>query len=161
MDNKVIKIDLNVKEEKKDKIFKTNLNDSNQSIELEKKITYPIHIPVDEYSYIMKIVSFNFQNGNRDYKIKDAFLEGLNILKEEFPNIDDTNSYGKRIYRGGDQKKKPEYVRTSIVLLKKDINWIDSYIINQGNNDIFYTKISFLIDLVKRLKQKYTDGKGL
>lgn len=129
--------------------------------ESEKPILSPFSliIPVASHIYMAELMAFKIKKG-MSYSIKDTVLEGLEILKNNNPLIKG-ESIPKRKYMGGKQKKKPEVFKTSINLMKKDIDWINAYILHKREENIYFLKSDFMEDLVNELKMKYSDGKSL
>ena len=143
--------------------FKINLADAgkeNSSKDnLDKNHAFSLVIPIDGYIYIRGLLSFKTKQGNLSYSIKAAFLEGLELLKEINPLVKDDTTLERRFYRGGEQKSKAESYATSVIIPKRNVNWIDNYILQERQKDDYFSKPDFIINLVDQLKKKY--GKSL
>ena len=48
---------------------------------------------------------------------------------------------------------------TSVIIPKREINWIDNYILQERQKDEFFSKPDFINNLIDQLKKKY--GKSL
>lgn len=127
--------------------------------DLEKTSLFSLAIPVDGYKYLRELLTLKTKQGNLSYNQKGAFLEGLELLKKDNPLVKDEASLERRLYRGGGQKNKIETYSTSVVIPKRDINWIDNYILQERQNDEFFSKPDFINNLIEKLKKKY--GKNL
>lgn len=92
-------------------------------------------------------------------KISETAKESLDWLKKDNPLVKDEASLERRLYRGGGQKNKIETYSTSVVIPKREINWIDNYILQERQNDEFFSKPDFINNLIEKLKKKY--GKSL
>lgn len=136
----------------KEQAIKKAESASGKEIIKPKKITYSISIPLDKYIFLNSLVSKKVKAGQYNYALKDAFLEGLEKLKEENPNIT-SEALDRRYYRGGGQKSKVESFRTSSIILVDDKNWIDNFIAESRKTDEFFSKTDFIIELVKTLEK--------
>ena len=126
----------------------------------EKK-TFSLTIPLEKYIYITSLISRKTSEGIYNYNLKDAFAEGLELLKKKHSTITSEKSLERRFYRGGKQKSKIESYSTSSIILVSDINWIDNFIAEQRRTNQFFSKTDFIIELVEELEKFYKDGKGL
>lgn len=125
-----------------------------KNVDNDKK-TFSLNIPLDNYIYITSLISKKTGEGNYNYNLKDAFAEGLELLKKANPEISNEKSLERRFYRGGNQKNKIESYNTSSILLVSDINWIDNFIVEKRKTNQFYSKTDFIIELVDFLKKSY------
>lgn len=126
---------------------------------LDKLHAFSLVIPIEGYQYIRGLTNLKTRQGNLSYSIKGAFLEGLELLKNENPLVKDEAALERRFYRGGGQKSKTESYATSVIIPKREINWIDNYILQERQKDEFFSKPDFIINLIDQLKKKY--GKSL
>ena len=135
------------------------VNESVQKEDLEKTHGFSLIIPIDGYQYIRGLASLKAKQGDLNYNLKAAFVEGLELLKKENPSVTDEASLERRFYRGGGQKQKIESFATSVVIPKREINWIDNYILQERQKDEFFSKPDFIVNLVDQLKKHY--GKSI
>lgn len=135
------------------------VEEKGKSEDLDKTYGFSLVIPIEGYQYIRGLTSLKAHQGDLNYNIKASFLDGLALLKKENPLVKDEASLERRFYRGGNQKSKIESFATSVIIPKRDINWIDNYIQQERRNDEFFSKPDFIINLIKQLKKKY--GKSL
>jgi hypothetical protein len=117
--------------------------------------TFSVVFPLESYKYIKSLLSLQTKKGNLNYGIKAAFLEGLELLKKKNPSVKDDVFLERRFYTGGKQKSKTEGFSTSVVIPKKAVNWINNYILQERQNNEFFSKTDFLENLVDQLKTKY------
>ena len=92
------------------------VNESVQKEDLEKTHGFSLIIPIDGYQYIRGLASLKAKQGDLNYNLKAAFVEGLELLKKENPSVTDEASLERRFYRGGGQKQKIESFATSVVV---------------------------------------------
>jgi hypothetical protein len=126
-----------------------------------KKRTFSLTIPMDKYIYITSLISKKTAQGYYNYNLKDAFADGLELIKKAYPNISNEKSLERRFYRGGKQSQKIESYRTSTVLLVSDINWIDNFIAEKRKENQFFSKTDFIIELVEQIETFYKNGKNI
>ena len=127
--------------------------------DLDKIHGFSLAIPIDGYQYIRGLASLKAKQGHLNYNLKAGFLEGLELLKKENPLVKDEAALERRFYRGGGQKNKVESFATSVIIPKREINWIDNYILQERQKDEFFSKPDFINNLIDQLKKKY--GKSL
>ncbi len=140
--------------------FKIDLGeDLNSKENLDKNQAFSLVIPIEGYVYIKSLMNYHTRNGNLNYSLKAAILEGLELLKKENPLVKDEASLERRFYRGGGQKSKTESFSTSVIIPKRLVNWIDNYILQERKKDEFFSKPDFVNNLVEQLKKQY--GKSL
>lgn len=128
---------------------------------IEKKKAFSLNIPLDKYVFITELISDKTKLGNYNYSLKDAFADGLELLKNSYPLISNEKSLERRFYRGGNQKSKVQSYNTSSLLFESDINWIDNFIMEKRKEDQFFSKTDFIIELVEELQKKNKNGKNL
>lgn len=117
--------------------------------------TFSLVFPLESYKYIKDLLSYQTKKGNLNYGIKAAFLEGLEFLKKKNPLVKDDVVLERRFYTGGKQKSKTEGFSTSVIITKKDVNWINNYILQERQKNEFFSKTDFIENLVDQLKTKY------
>jgi hypothetical protein len=127
--------------------------------DLDKTHGFSLAIPVDGYQYIRGLSNLKAKEGQLNYNLKAAFLDGLELLKKENPLVKDESSLERRFYKGGGQKNKVASFSTSVIIPKRQINWIDNYILQERQKDEFFSKPDFINNLIEQLKKKY--GKSL
>lgn len=127
--------------------------------DLDKTHGFSLVIPIEGYQYIRGLASLKAKQGDLNYNLKAGFLEGLELLKKENPLVKDEATLERRFYRGGGQKNKIETYATSVIIPKREINWIDNYILQERQKDEFFSKPDFINNLIEQLKKKY--GKNL
>lgn len=139
-------------------LFNSQKEDKKPPITKEKdesKKTFSLNIPLDDYVYITSLINDKTKAGRYNYNLKDAFLEGLELLKNEYPLVTNEKPLERRFYRGGKQKSKVDSYNTSSVLFVSDINWIDNFIAEKRKENQFFSKTDFIIELVEVLKKNY------
>lgn len=139
--------------------FKIDLGNTGKEENLDKNQAFSLVIPIEGYVYIRALMNYKTRQGNLSYSLKAAFLEGLELLKIENPLVKDEAALERRFYRGGEQKSKTESYATSVIITKRNVNWIDNYILQERQKDDFFSKPDFINNLVEQLKKKY--GKNL
>jgi hypothetical protein len=117
--------------------------------------TFSVVFPLESYKYIKSLLSDQTKKGNLNYGIKAAFLEGLELLKRRNPFVKDDVILERRFYTGGKQKSKTEGFSTSVIIPKKAVNWINNYILQERQNNEFFSKTDFIENLVDQLKSEY------
>lgn len=127
--------------------------------DLDKTHGFSLVIPIEGYQYIRGLASLKAKKGELNYNLKAGFLEGLELLKKENPLVKDESPLERRFYRGGGQKNKIETFASSVIIPKREINWIDNYILQERAKDEFFSKPDFINNLIEQLKKKY--GKNL
>lgn len=118
---------------------------------------FTFNLPEEGLSFINELVYTKIVEGNVNYSLTTAFMEGLNLLKEEYPNVPKRLSLERRYYKGGSQKNKGKIHKTSIVSSLEINSWIEDYIVHKLKEDIFFSKTSFFNDLLHELKKKYSN----
>lgn len=121
----------------------------------DDKKTFSLTFPLDKYVYITSLISKKTSEGIYNYNLKDAFAEGLELLKKANPLVTSEKSLDRRYYRGGGQKEKVESYNTSSILFVSDINWIDNFIAERRRENQFFSKTDFIIELVETLEESY------
>lgn len=136
--------------------FKINLGSikKDENANDERK-TFSLTFPLNKYVYITSLISKKTSEGIYNYNLKDAFAEGLELLKKANPLVTSEKSLDRRYYRGGGQKEKIESYNTSSILLVSDINWIDNFIAERRRENQFFSKTDFIIELVEILEKSY------
>ncbi len=127
--------------------------------DLDKTHAFSLVIPIEGYQYMRGLANLKTKQGDLSYNLKAGFLEGLGLLKKKNPLVKDEATLGRRFYRGGGQKNKIETYATSVIIPKREINWIDNYILQERQKDEFFSKPDFINNLIDQLKKKY--GKNL
>ena len=122
---------------------------------------YTINIPEDVYVTVNNLIRLKLREQFCYYTIKSTFLEGLEQLKAKNPGISESQSNERRYYRGGSQKKKIKTINTAVIMLTKDIYWIDNYINEQKKENIYFSKTDFISVLILELKIKYAFNKQI
>lgn len=126
----------------------------NEKEDEAKTKTFSLNLPMDKYKYIRTVIGYKTLNGQYNYNLKDAVKEGLNLLKKKYPDIS-YEALDRRFYKGGKQKGKIETYSTSSIMLVKDVNWIDNYIVEKRRADEYFSKTDFIIELVDELEKVY------
>lgn len=127
--------------------------------DLDKNRLFSLNIPIEGYQYLRSLATLKTKQGDLSYNLKSAFVEGLELLKVGNPLVEDKTSLERRLYRGGGQKNKVETYNTSVNISKRQINWIDNYILQERQKDEFFSKPDFINNLIEELKKKY--GKSI
>ncbi len=127
------------------------------TIKKPKPTLFTFNLPEEGLSFINELVYTKIVEGYVNYSLTSAFMEGLDLLKEEYPNVPKRLSLERRYYRGGTQKNKGKIHRTSIVSSLEINSWIEDYIVHKLKEDIFFSKTSFFNDLLHELKKKYSN----
>lgn len=136
--------------------FKINLGSIKKDEKAnDDKKTFSLTFPLDKYVYITSLISKKTSEGIYNYNLKDAFAEGLELLKKAYPLVSNEKSLERRFYRGGGQKEKVESYNTSSILFVSDINWIDNFIAEKRKENQFFSKTDFIIELVETLEESY------
>ena len=133
-----------------------NKKEEQETIKKEK-IIFGVDLPIDGLHFLQNVVYTNVISGNLNFTLTAALLQGLNLLKKKHPKIPQLEFIEKRNYKGGRQSKKGEVVRTSLICSTDDKKWIDNYIVFKLKGDIYFSKISFINDLIEELKISYED----
>ena len=141
------------------KTFKIDLSNTGKEENLDKLHAFSLVIPIEGYQYLRGLANLKTKQGDLSYNLKAAFLEGLELLEKENPLVKDEANLERRFYRGGGQKNKIESYKTSVIIYKRKINWIDNYILQERQKDEFFSKPDFINNLIDQLKKKY--GKSL
>lgn len=131
--------------------FPTKEIDSKKNEVIKKR--FSLNIPYDSYLSITALIGEKAKKGKYNYSLKNAFEDGLVILKSLHPEVSSEECTERRFYRGGKQKTKIESYNTSTMLFSNDINWIDNFIIKKRMENQFYSKTDFIVDLVDNLKK--------
>ncbi|NJM80671.1 MAG: hypothetical protein HC854_15600 [Flavobacterium sp.] len=139
--------------------FKMNLssNSSNKD-DLEKEVLYSVVVPVDDYTFMKEVLVLKAQK-RETASNKTLFLEGFELLKSKNMEIKDDKPIKRRYYRGGNQKVKGETISTSVTIPKKNIYWIDNYIFEKREKNMYFSKPDFIKDLINELRIVY--GKSI
>lgn len=128
--------------------------DEQESIK-KKRIIFSLHLPIVGLHFLQDVVYTNVVEGKINYSLTAAFLEGLRLLQEKNPDIPERESMERRYNRGGKHRKKGEVYQTSFASTLEDKNWIENYIVYKLKEDLFFSKISFINDVIEQLKEKY------
>lgn len=131
----------------------------NEGIDEELKKTFSLTIPLENYLFLMRLIAEKKNNGIYNYKLKNAFIEGLELLKEQYPNVSNITDVERRHYKGGIQSSKIKSYSTSTILLTSDIKWIDNFINEKSTRNEFFSKNDFIIELVENLEKYYLNLK--
>lgn len=133
--------------------FKLNLNTIIPE-EVKKDKNYSLYLPKQEYLFFTDFVANRVKKGELSYNMKKAFLLGLELLENAYPNIPILSEIPRRYYRGGKQKNAGEVYRSTIILPVEKINWINSFIAEQSKIDIAYSHHNFIEEMVNQLKKQ-------
>lgn len=137
---------------------KINKVEEKEKVENLEKTQFSLVIPIEGYLYIKGLMNLKAKQGDLNYGIKTAFLEGLELLKKENPLVK-YDELDRRYYKGAEQKNKIEAFKSTVVILKKDKNWLDNYILQERQKDDVFSKPDFINNLIEKLKKKY--GKSI
>lgn len=129
----------------------------NGAVKKPKPTLFTFNLPEEGLSFINELVYTKIVEGYVNYSLTSAFMEGLDLLKEEYPNVPKRLSLERRYYKGGTQKNKGKIHKTSIVSSLEINSWIEDYIVHKLKEDIFFSKTSFFNDLLHELKKKYSN----
>ena len=89
---------------------------------------FTFNLPQEGLSFINELVYTKIVEGNLNYSLTSAFMEGLILLQETYPNVPKRLSLKRRYYKGGAQKNKGKIHKTSIVS-SLEINFPESHIL--------------------------------
>ena len=122
-----------------------------------KPILFTFNLPQEGLNFINELVYTKIVEGNLNYSLTSAFMEGLILLQETYPNVPKRLSLKRRYYKGGAQKNKGKIHKTSIVSSLEINSWIEDYIVHKLKEDLFFSKTSFVNDLLRELEKKYSN----
>ncbi len=88
----------------------------NGAVKKPKPTLFTFNLPEEGLSFINELVYTKIVEGYVNYSLTSAFMEGLDLLKEEYPNVPKRLSLERRYYKGGTQKKKGKIHKKSLVL---------------------------------------------
>jgi hypothetical protein len=135
------------------KTFKINLAAVNDPEEVKNK-NYGLYLPHTDYVFFNEYITKKLKSGELSYNFKKAFLDGLDLLQKENPDIEIIKDIPRRYYRGGKQKNAEEWYRSSIILNTDQINWINSFIAEKSKKELSYSQPDFIQELVLLLKKE-------
>ncbi len=122
----------------------------------DEKTTYAFDLQQDSNALFKKLIYHKIVHENdMGYNLTALFKEGINILKDKYPQVDSETPLNRRYYRGGKQKSKGIVNRTSVVTTIRNKNWIDNYILYKMSEDVYFSKTDFINELVEAVRQKY------
>lgn len=128
-------------------------------IEIKKKNIYKFNfnLSLEGLEFIHQLVYTKMVKGEINYTLTAAFIEGLKLLQENYPELPKRISLERRYYKGGSQKNKGKIYKTSVVSTFEINDWIEDYIVYKMTEDLFFSKTSFVNDLLQELKNKYAE----
>lgn len=129
----------------------------NGVIKKNKPTLFTFNLPEGVLNFINELVYTKIVEGNVNYSLTSAFMEGLILLQKKYPNVPKRLSFKRRYYKGGTQKNKGKIHKTSIVSSLEVNSWIEDYIVYKLNEDQFFSKTSFVNDLLRELEKKYSN----
>lgn len=127
-----------------------------KGITKKKRIFFVVTFPVEGLFFLQDVVYTNVVQGKIHYNLTSAFTEGLRLLQEKNP-IPKRENLERRYNRGGRHKKKVEVYRTSFDSTFEDKDWIENYIVYKIKEDLFFSKSSFMNDVIDELKENYKE----
>lgn len=129
-------------------------------MENKNKVLYKFNfnLSLDGLEFIHQLVYTKIVKGEINYNLTSAFMEGFKLLQENYPELPKRISFERRYYKGGSQKNKGKIYKTSIISSFEINNWIEDYIVYKLNEDIFFSKTSFVMDILSELSKKYSES---
>lgn len=128
-----------------------------KGITKKKRIFFVVTFPVEGLCFLQDVVYTNVVQGKIHYNLTTAFTEGLRLLQEKNPDIPKRESLERRYNRRGRHKKKVEVFRTSFDSTFENKDWIENYIVYKLKEDLFFSKSSFMNDIIEELKENYKE----
>lgn len=124
----------------------------------QKKMLYKFNfnLSLDGLEFIHQLIYTKIVKGEINYNLTAAFMEGLKLLQENYPELPKRISLERRYYKGGSQKNKGKIYKTSIISSFEINNWIEDYIVYKLKEDMFFSKTSFVMDILSELEKKYS-----
>ena len=132
------------------------MNLHENGIKLKKTYKFNFNLSLDGLEFIHQLIYTKIVKGEINYTLTAALMEGLKLLQENYPELPKRISLERRYYKGGSQKNKGKIYKTSIVSTFEVNDWIEDYIVYRLREDIFFSKTSFVIELLEELKKKYS-----
>ena len=86
----------------------------NGAVKKPKPTLFTFNLPEEGLSFINELVYTKIVEGYVNYSLTSAFMEGLILLQETYPNVPKRLSLKRRYYKGGAQKNKGKIHKTSI-----------------------------------------------
>jgi hypothetical protein len=123
----------------------------------KKRILFGLHLPIVGLHFLQDVVYTNVVEGKINYSLTTAFVEGLRLLQEKNPDIPERESLERRYNRGGKRRMKGEVYQTSFASTLEDKNWIENYIVYKLKENLFFSKILFINDVIEELKENYKE----
>lgn len=126
---------------------------------IDKKVIYKFNfnLSLDGLEFIHQLIYTKIVEGKINYTLTGAFIEGLKLLQENYTELPKRISLERRYYKGGSQKNTGKIYKTSVVSTFEINDWIEDYIVYKMREDLFFSKTSFVMDLLQELKNKYAD----
>lgn len=130
----------------------------------ENTVIFSFRVNQDLIHYIKKLRLFKIEEktSNHLYSESDVVREGIELLRDTFPNIpqrpDDVEMPTRR---GRGLKRDPNTVmsNTSFTLSDHDVNFIYNFIYDKQKKGGRYTKEEFLALLVEHMEMKFKINK--
>lgn len=130
----------------------------------ENTVIFSFRVNQDLIHYIKKLRLFKIEEktSNHLYSESDVVREGIELLRETFPNIpqrpDDVEMPTRR---GRGLKRDPDTImsNTSFTLSDYDVNFIYNFIYDKQKKGGRYTKEEFLALLVEHMEMKFKINK--
>jgi|LakMenEpi03Aug12_release.lakeMendotaPanAssembly.Ray.scaffolds.fasta_scaffold926092_1 hypothetical protein len=104
--------------------------------------------------FIQQLVYNKIVEGQLEYSLTDAILDGVYILQKKNPNVPERKNV-RRYNQRGPHKSPITGSKTSILMPFLTKDWIENYISHKIESDILYTRTIFINDLINLLKKKY------
>jgi hypothetical protein len=124
-----------------------------KDLKANENVLFSFAIPIEYFVKLHDYINSKIKSGETNYTLKRAILDGLIILKLEFPDISNKQIGERRFYRGGNQKlNKLTSKKTSINLSLSNVIWIDNFISQERKKDFYFAKVDFFILLINKLK---------
>lgn len=136
------------------------IKDEKQEFSTENNIIFSFYLNKDLLLYIkqLRIFKINSNSSHYLYNESEAVREGIQLLKEAFPNIPQRPDEIKNPAKAGrGAKSDPNIVRsrTSFAMSEADVEFIYNFIYNKQKGGDRYTKEEFFSLLVEHLENKY------
>ena len=136
--------------------FKIDLLNKTEDLKQKTK-HYVLKFKEKDYLIIQDIINMNIQNRQFDSNLVTVFKEGLKLLKENNPNIEDLGeNLPMRRARVNNLGLDSKPILTAVNLEIDNINWINNFIANKVLlGALNYSKLILLEEIVSLLKTKY------
>jgi hypothetical protein len=140
------------------------IQEQEKEFSTENNVIFSFRVNQDLIHYIKKLRLFKIEEktSNHLFSESDVVREGIELLRETFPNIpqrpDDVEIPTRR---GRGLKRDPDTVmsNTSFTLSEYDVNFIYNFIYDKQKKGGRYTKEEFLALLIDHMEMKFKINK--